>query len=254
MMVSPQLVTAALRIRNGAPSTAAPRAGGYPVGTTIYPISQVEGEVVAGNGAWFELDDNRFVWAGGCSPKAGGAPAVLPSAVARRPDGTLRALSPVAVEQVFGNFKYSEGGGGRIEIEKAWVKANITELKSPLLEHAGYDSITIHKKAKEPFARVFDAISTAGLEDIIRSCAGTWVPRHMGWNPMRKLSSHSWGIAIDLNVPWNGYGHVPAAFGTIGSLREIVGLFEAEGFAWGGYFQPLSLCDGMHFELARTDI
>lgn len=68
----------------------------------------------------------------------------------------------------------------------------------------------------------------------------------------RGLSSHTWGIAIDLNVAWNGYGNVPAAHGVHGSVRQLVAIFESEGFAWGGYFEPLSICDGMHFELAIT--
>lgn len=40
-------------------------------------------------------------------------------------------------------------------------------------------------------------------------------------------------------------------WGAHGSVRELVALFEAEGFAWGGYFEPETVRDGMHFELAR---
>ena len=76
----------------------------------------------------------------------------------------------------------------------------------------------------------------------------------MGWDPSRGLSTHSWGAAIDLNVPWNGYGAVPAALGAHGSVRELVPIFESEGFAWGGYFKPQSIADGMHFELSRLDL
>jgi hypothetical protein len=108
-------------------------------------------------------------------------------------------------------------------------------------------------KAQGPFQRVFKAIADAGLDDQIRTCAGTFVPRHKGRNPARGLSVHSWGIAIDLNAQWNAYGTAPAALGNHGSTRELIPLFEAEGFAWGGYFEPLSICDGMHFELARLD-
>jgi hypothetical protein len=82
---------------------------------------------------------------------------------------------------------------------------------------------------------------------------GTYVPRHMGWTVGRPLSSHSWGVAIDINVDWNPYGGAPAPLGAVGSVRQIVSLFEAQGFAWGGRFTPDALRDGMHFELARTD-
>jgi hypothetical protein len=42
--------------------------------------------------------------------------------------------------------------------------------------------------------------------------------------------------------------------GATGSVRELVPFFEAEGFAWGGYFDPARFRDGMHFELARRDL
>ena len=109
-------------------------------------------------------------------------------------------------------------------------------------------------KAQASFLAAFEAIATADLGDRILTYGGTFVPRHKAWNPKRTLSSHTWGIAIDLNVAWNGYGVEPAAMGAHGSLRELVPAFEAQGFAWGGYFEPLSARDGMHFELARLDL
>lgn len=252
-MVAPQRVIAALRIRAGAPSTTAPRVGAYPVGATIYPEGQVEGEAVAGNASWFQLPEGRFVWAGGCAAAPAGSSVSPAMTVSRRPDGTIRPLSITRIKEVFGTFDWNDSGGGRIEIERNWTKDNLVEIETPVLAGANVSRITVHAKARKHFERVFAAIADAGLEDRIRQFGGTWVARHMGWDPRRSLSSHSWGIAIDLNVPWNGYGVMPAPEGRIGSLREIVGFFEAEGFAWGGFFQPLSLCDGMHFELARTD-
>jgi hypothetical protein len=110
----------------------------------------------------------------------------------------------------------------------------------------------VHRTAEKHFAAVFAEIEALGLTGVIRTCAGTFVPRHKGWDPSRGLSSHSWGIAIDVNVAWNGYGKTPAAPGTTGSVHEIVPVFERHGFAWGGYFSP-PYEDGMHFELARSD-
>jgi hypothetical protein len=53
-------------------------------------------------------------------------------------------------------------------------------------------------------------------------------------------SLHSWGIAIDINAAWNGYGRKPTM------SKELVQCFTDAGMVWGGnWAKP----DGMHFEL-----
>ena len=53
-------------------------------------------------------------------------------------------------------------------------------------------------------------------------------------------SLHSWGIAIDINAAWNGFGKTPTM------SKELVACFTEAGFDWGGYW---SKPDGMHFQL-----
>jgi hypothetical protein len=54
-------------------------------------------------------------------------------------------------------------------------------------------------------------------------------------------SLHSWGIAIDINAAWNGFGKPPTM------SKELVSCFKDVGFDWGGdWTRP----DGMHFQLA----
>lgn len=244
--------SARMNIRRGAPSTSAPIALRVPAGTMLAVRGVVQGESVRGNADWYSGVDDTYFWSGatsGFEPKDGDdTPQVV---VKRRPNGTIKPLNDQQIRAVFGNIQPTELPGGRVSLDAAWVAHNIVDLPTPILATAGYPTIRVHRKAAEPFRRVFDAIAAAGLAEQILTCAGTFVPRHKGWNPARTLSSHTWGIAIDLNSEWNGYGAAPAALGTHGSVRELVPMFEAEGFAWGGHFEPASARDGMHFELAR---
>lgn len=55
-------------------------------------------------------------------------------------------------------------------------------------------------------------------------------------------SLHSWGLAVDLNAAWNGFGQ-PFTL-----TEGFVKCFKDAGFDWGGEWTP---CDGMHFQLAE---
>ncbi|MFL6693147.1 MAG: M15 family metallopeptidase, partial [Ramlibacter sp.] len=67
--------------------------------------------------------------------------------------------------------------------------------------------------------------------------------RYIAYDPAKGLSLHTWGIAIDLNVPENQRG-------TVGRMnRQVVQIFKRWGFAWGGDWH---YTDPMHFELAKV--
>lgn len=53
-------------------------------------------------------------------------------------------------------------------------------------------------------------------------------------------SLHSWGVAIDVNAAWNGFGCEPKL--SVGFVK----CFKDAGFDWGGDW---SIKDGMHFQL-----
>ena len=53
-------------------------------------------------------------------------------------------------------------------------------------------------------------------------------------------SLHSWGLAIDINAAWNGFGKTPTM------SPGLVKCFTDAGFDWGGTW---SKPDGMHFQL-----
>jgi hypothetical protein len=219
----------------------------------------VSGERFLDQDLWFRLvGGDRFVWSGGVTvidPAAisrGALPTNQLGDVERRADGTIKPLSVAQIEQVFGRLVVEERKDkpGFVRIERDWERRNITKLATPLLADLGFEYIRVHVKAAPHFAAVFEEIAQRQLQGVLLGCGGTFVPRHINRDPDRPLSSHSWGVAIDLNVEWNGYRRQPALAGLIGSVRELVPIFAAQGFAWGGHF---SIPDGMHFELARQD-
>ena len=92
----------------------------------------------------------------------------------------------------------------------------------------------------------------AALQDVVKlglaskiipsQYGGCYVPRYIGHDPSQGLSFHTWGTAIDLNVPGNQRG-------TAGTIdRRVVQIFERWGFRWGGTWR---YTDPKHFEMAQ---
>lgn len=256
--------TANLNIRQSAPSTSAKIYSKASAGTELPVRGLVDGESVSGNRQWYAGNDDTFFWSGACggfqpqgsanvTTAAGSPPPALGAGVHRRANGTMNVLGDQEIRSVYGDITYQSQPDASVKLDPQWVSQNIVAVPIPVLAALGRATIDLHTKARGPFERAFAAIAAAGLNDRIKTYGGSFVPRHKGWDRSRNLSAHSWGIAIDLNVAWNGYGNPPAAIGRIGSVRELVPYFESEGIAWGGYFSsPYE--DGMHFELARYDL
>lgn len=96
-----------------------------------------------------------------------------------------------------------------------------------------------HKKLGRVFKAVFDEIVEKKLTATIASFGGCFNYRLM--RRSHKLSTHSWGIAIDLNVKTN-------QMGTRGDMDpRIVEIFKWHGFIWGGDWSGKSR-DPMHFQ------
>lgn len=138
----------------------------------------------------------------------------------------------------FEPFSYQSLGDGSIRIDPAWVSRNIVSADVPLLGR-----VRCHRAMIDQMAAALHEVQQAGLGDQIYMYSGCWVPRHMLWDSSRSISKHAWGLAFDINVPTNQYGHAPQM-----DMR-IVDIFRKWGFKWGGDF---STPDGMHFELERV--
>ncbi len=256
----PARVNVKLNIRSGT-TLSSDRVGRAEPNDTFQIDAALAGESFHGVGLWYRLlGGDRFVWSGGIAlGSAGPLPPVAPASaptgpvVQRRSDGTIKPFAVPQIMDVFGSFMSGPAKKkGFIEIAPPWPHENIVELDVPALEPLGFKRIEVHRLAARHFHDVFAEIDQQGLNDDLLTCGGTFVPRHISQDVLKPLSSHSWGIAIDLNVAWNGYGQVPARIDAQGTVRRLVPIFNAHGFAWGGHFS--SEPDGMHFELARTDV
>ena len=156
----------------------------------------------------------------------------------------ISVLNATQRAQAFGSFGWSERKGGSIRIDSGWVSHNIVSCRLAKASGGGADVLTsCHRLAKGPLEAAFASLAESGQWRLIDSFDGLWVPRHMTWNARRGLSSHSWGIAFDLNAARNPYNG-----GTSAANRTLNETFNRFGFAWGGDWNGAK--DAMHWELA----
>ncbi len=178
-------------------------------------------------------------------------PAAKPAATVSRAIAADTAKYPLVSKAngSYGQFHYRNTSGGRIEIDPQWIKANIVTITLPGLNR----SVQVHRTAADNFIKAFTLIKngtavvngrTVSLLSLIKTMDGTWVPRHVNWNPSRGLSNHSWGTAIDINAA-NHFRYVnPSTEPTDPNLILWEKAFKPAGFSWGN-----SYADAMHYEL-----
>lgn len=155
------------------------------------------------------------------------------------PDARLTAIpTGGTLGSLVGTYRYRVLGGGRIAPDPAWVAANIRTEVVPIL-----GSVTCHRDLFPQLRAALLEVQQRGLADEIHpgEYAGCYYPRFIAGTTT--LSNHSFGLALDLNVPGNQRG-------TVGDIdRDVVAIFETWGFAWGGDWK---YTDPMHFELRQV--
>jgi hypothetical protein len=130
-------------------------------------------------------------------------------------------------------------------LDPRWQTEQLTTIPLPFPIALSWDSsrqvqrISCHKLLAQGCTEVFAQIQSSGLQSKITSFGGCF-----SFRPQRtgtKLSSHAWGIALDLNPESN-------AQGTAGNMDAgIVAIFKQAGFSWGGDWQG-RVRDPMHFQ------
>ena len=168
-----------------------------------------------------------------------------------RPSWAQPLVSQAEREAVLGVLTYvsapTKGNPEAVKITNDFASKNIAKFLIPLLSKT---PISMHKLAGPQFQAWCQAIIAKGLADRILSFSGCWVPRYVRGSRTR-LSNHSWGSAVDLNVPYNRRGHQSALVGQKGSLREVVE-FCADFGLFSGMWYKGAPEDGMHIELFKV--
>jgi hypothetical protein len=88
--------------------------------------------------------------------------------------------------------------------------------------------------------KAFKNVNDRGISIQIKTWDGCFnIRRKRG---AASMSLHSWGLAIDINAAWNGFGKKPTM------SPELVKCFTDAGLDWGGVWKR---ADGMHFQIGK---
>lgn len=148
-------------------------------------------------------------------------------------------LPQMILKDVFGEFSAVPGPNGFLDVQPSWQRKSITSEQVPLLGR-----VTCHRALFPQLRGALSEIDSSGLGFLLdpSDFGGCFNARFINATPDARVSHHSWGIAIDINVSENAYGTKPDLDG------RIVEIMEEWGFSWGGrWLVP----DGMHFEWTR---
>jgi D-alanyl-D-alanine carboxypeptidase len=149
------------------------------------------------------------------------------------------------VKEAFGEFAMRPSSGRSISIQHPWASQNIRADNVPVLGR-----VTCHRKIFPQLRKAMRELKRKGLAHTARESnyAGCFNPRFISSydnsdvGPVRRLSRHAWGIALDINAGNNPFGRKP------NQDRRLVRIMKKWGFTWGGKW---ALPDGMHFEWER---
>jgi hypothetical protein len=145
---------------------------------------------------------------------------------------------------------------GRVRIEQLFL-TTYGQSRVEVLHHLGKVRFfglryAFHELAAEPLRRVVTRLEPAvqanpKLRRFLTNIGGTFIWRKIARS--KNLSTHAFGIAIDINVGrahyWRWQRRGEALTWRNNIPQEIVDAFEAEGFIWGGRWLHY---DTMHFE------
>ncbi len=132
-----------------------------------------------------------------------------------------------ALKARFGEFAFRPRDGVReVDVEASFVDGAIVTATVPLL-----GTVRCHRIVVDDLRGAMQELVDAGVGQVVdaRRYGGCFHPRRID-TARARLSSHSWGIAVDINVDMSlpGLGEVPP--------DEMIEILGRHGFRWGGDF------------------
>ena len=125
----------------------------------------------------------------------------------------------------------------------------LASVEVPILDENGTRTtmtLRVHSKLTEEYKAIFEDLVSAGFR-IKKSATGAYNWRNISGSS--KKSTHSYGVAIDVN--WNdnpqnkSYYESNKGVNPYTVTDKVISIFRQHGFNWGGYFG--SNYDPMHF-------
>lgn len=174
------------------------------------------------------------------------------SSLAAQADATLKELRE-ARDPSGKIAKFTTSSDGTISFADAWDEKNVVPVEISQLRGipgAPPDgTIRFYKDAAADLQAAFTELEKGQLLPLIKSWDGAYRARTVRTS-FRLLSNHSWGTAFDINAESNPAGESPPPAKEKGSVAELVPIFAAHHFEWGGSYQRP---DGMHFQWIPPD-
>lgn len=150
----------------------------------------------------------------------------------------LRQLNYPTIKKHFGDFDYTDQSDGRIRIVGNWYAENIY-----MLDVCGH-KLWVHKWIAGQLAAAITESCATGFSKFINFAdgGGGHCARHKLHDIKRGLSTHAWGISVDLNPTMYPYGSDKKL------PKDCVQIFNKYGFIYGGVWRTP---DPMHLEFSR---
>lgn len=174
------------------------------------------------------------------------------------------ALTHAQREYLFGRFTFEPeplpSDPERIRILDGWVDKNIVSVQLPKIGDGKVRTARVHRLIAKQFAAFWADVEVRGLLAGVLTFDGAFNARYKRGRaklpdgtpaPASALSAHAWGVAVDLNAPWNPLGSAGAAKGTPGSTHELDAIALKYGFINGRNFHA-PYQDAQHFESYRV--
>jgi hypothetical protein len=148
-------------------------------------------------------------------------------------------MPQLLIKEAFGEFAARPLPDGRVEVDPRWRASAIMRGRVPIL-----GQVSCHRRLFGQLRASLSEIRSEQLSFLIdpSDYGGCYSARFVSTSSAQRLSHHTWGIAIDINVAENAFGTKPD------QDDRVVRIFESHGFTWGGRWL---IPDGMHFEWTR---